>query len=75
MKRILIIGAGAMGAAFSVPLISNKTALEEVVPWSIEIINFFKILSYAKMFFSFFNPSSNQIIKNQSYKRNTDTES
>ena len=39
MKKILIIGAGAMGAAFSIPLIENKHQVTLSEPHNIKLIN------------------------------------
>ncbi len=39
MKKILIIGAGAMGAAFSVPLIDNNQKVTLTEPYNINLIN------------------------------------
>ena len=38
MKRILIIGAGAMGAAFSVPLIDNNQKVTITEPYSFSLL-------------------------------------
>jgi len=39
MKKILIIGAGAMGAAFSVPLIDNNQKVTLTEPYNINLLN------------------------------------
>ena len=39
MKKILIIGAGAMGAAFSVPLIDNNQKVTLTEPYNINLFN------------------------------------
>jgi glycerol-3-phosphate dehydrogenase len=39
MKNILIIGSGAMGAAFSIPLIENKHKVTLSEPHNIKLIN------------------------------------
>ena len=39
MKKILIIGAGAMGAAFSVPLIDNNQKVTLTEPYDINLFN------------------------------------
>ena len=44
---------------FVLPFVSNKITLVDVVPWSIATRNFFTILIYAKVFFSFLYPGSN----------------
>ena len=38
MKRILIIGAGAMGAAFSVPLIDNNQKVTITEPYNLNLL-------------------------------------
>ena len=47
MKKILIIGAGAMGAAFSVPLIDNGHKVTLAEPYNFKLI---KKLSLKKKF-------------------------
>ena len=39
MKKVLIIGAGAMGAAFSVPLIENNQKVTLTEPYNIKLLN------------------------------------
>ena len=39
MKKILIIGAGAMGAAFSVPLIDNNQKVTLTEPYNLNLLN------------------------------------
>ncbi len=39
MKKILIIGSGAMGAAFSVPLLDNKHKVTLSEPYNFKLIN------------------------------------
>jgi glycerol-3-phosphate dehydrogenase len=39
VKNILIIGSGAMGAAFSIPLIENKHKVTLSEPHNIKLIN------------------------------------
>ena len=43
MKKILIIGSGAMGAAFSIPLIENKHQVILSEPHNIKLINKLKL--------------------------------
>ena len=38
MKKILIIGAGAMGAAFSVPLIDNNQKVTITEPYNLNLL-------------------------------------
>ena len=47
MKKILIIGAGAMGAAFSIPCLDNKHKVTLSEPYNIRL---FKKLSLKKKF-------------------------
>ena len=47
MKKILIIGAGAMGAAFSVPCIDNKHMVTLSEPYNLKLIK--KISSKKKI--------------------------
>ena len=39
MKKVLIIGAGAMGAAFSFPLVDNKHQVTLTEPYNAKLIN------------------------------------
>jgi len=39
MKKILIIGAGAMGAAFSVPLVDNNQKVTLTEPYNVHLLN------------------------------------
>ena len=39
MKKILIIGSGAMGAAFSIPLTENKHHVTLSEPYNIRLIS------------------------------------
>ena len=39
MKKILIIGSGAMGAAFSVPLLDNKHKVTLSEPYNFKLLN------------------------------------
>ena len=39
MKKVLIIGAGAMGAAFSFPLVDNNHKVTLTEPYNIKIRN------------------------------------
>ena len=45
MKKILIIGSGAMGAAFSIPLIDNSHKVTLTEPYNLKLL---KILSLKK---------------------------
>ena len=38
MKKVLIIGAGAMGAAFSVPLIDNNQKVTLTEPYNLNLL-------------------------------------
>ena len=51
MKKILIIGAGAMGAAFTVPCIDNKHHVTLSEPYNFKLV---KKLSSKKKISSFF---------------------
>ena len=46
MKKVLIIGSGAMGAAFSVPLIDNKHKVTLTEPYNIKLLK--KLLNKKK---------------------------
>ena len=50
MKKVLIIGAGAMGAAFSFPLLDNKNKVTLTEPYNVKLLN--KLLKKQK-----FHPS------------------
>jgi len=39
MKKVLIIGAGAMGAAFSFPLLDNNNKVTLTEPYNTKLIN------------------------------------
>ena len=39
MKKVLIIGGGAMGAAFSVPLIDNNQKVTLTEPYNTKLLN------------------------------------
>ncbi len=47
MKKILIIGSGAMGAAFSIPLIENNHKVTLSEPYNLKLL---KKLSFKKKF-------------------------
>ena len=38
MKKILIIGAGAMGAAFSIPCLDNKHKVTLSEPYNLKLV-------------------------------------
>ena len=39
MKKVLIIGAGAMGAAFSFPLLDNNNKVTLTEPYNAKLLN------------------------------------
>ena len=53
MKKILIIGAGAMGAAFTVPLIDNNQKVTITEPYNLNLLK--KINNKKKVSSSFKN--------------------
>ena len=45
MKKILIIGSGAMGAAFSIPLIDNSHKVTLTEPYNLKLLKIQKQMS------------------------------
>ena len=48
MKKILIVGAGAMGAAFSIPLLDNGHSVALTEPYNLKLLQ--KLNSKKKKF-------------------------
>ena len=49
MKKILIVGAGAMGAAFSIPLLDNGHSVALTEPYNLKLLEKLHLIRYLKL--------------------------